>query len=224
MSTLQRISIFAVVAVACHWGVGVSVVSAAKVAEHAEATPGEKTAASHGHEAASGEKVTSGSLPLGGEPDTNQAPIFPQNDEHQAAMIRLFVFTLVLFVVFLFAARKMLWQPMIEALDQRESVVNKAQAEAEAARLGAVKLGAEHEAKMVTVRQQIQEMIAQARKEAEAEKARIIADAEVQARNLRESAIADIHAARDQALSQLDAAVGAQVALATEHVVGHAIG
>lgn len=218
MAMLQRFRMLALVAMICHSGLLLSM----SIATGAEAVPAEHGKPSHG-ETMSGADSAGVASPLGGDPNMDQAPIFPQNAEHQAAMIRLFVFTLVLFGGFVFAARKMLWQPMIEALDQREAVVNQAHAEAEAARLGAEQLGTQHDAKMAEVRVKVQAMIAQARQEAEAEKARIIAEAEVQSRQLRESAIADIHAARDQALTQLEAAVESQVALATEHVVGHSM-
>jgi len=210
MSCLRRISIFGLLAVLLHCGVGLSLpVAYGAEAPHHDGSP------PHSPE----NDPAMGNGPI----DMNQAPIFPQNDAHMWDMIRLFIFSLVLFVGFVFLARTALWQPLIAALDQREAVVNQAKAEALAAKVGAEKLLAEHDAKMVTVREQVQEMIAKARAEAEEEKTRIVAEAEVKARQLRESAIADIHQARDQALSQLDSAVDAQVAMATDQIVGYSL-
>jgi F-type H+-transporting ATPase subunit b len=151
--------------------------------------------------------------------DFNKPPIDPDKE-----MGILFVFTLVLFGLFLFGARTLVWKPLIEALDQREARVNQAHAEAEAAKNEAAHLLARHDAKMAEVYDQVKEIVAKARKEAEAEKAQIIASAEARARELRNQAIADIRQATDQALGQLDREIDRQAAIAAEHVVGHAIG
>ena len=135
----------------------------------------------------------------------------------------LFVFSLVLFGAFVLAARTLVWAPLIAALDQRESRVNQAQADAEAAKHEAEHLLAQHSARMAQVHEQVQGLIAQTRKEAEQEKSRIIAEAEAQARSLRDRAVAEIQQARDVAIGQLHGALDHQVARAVEQVVGHAV-
>ncbi len=134
---------------------------------------------------------------------------------------KLFVWSLGLFLAFLFVARKVAWGPMIQGLDAREARVNQALHDAEAARVEAAKLLADHDARMDQVQDEVKEIVAAARVEAEAEKARIIAEADTEATALRDKAIADIEAAHRQAADELDSQIGQQVAMATEHVLGH---
>jgi F-type H+-transporting ATPase subunit b len=132
----------------------------------------------------------------------------------------LFVFSLILFTGFVFAARALVWTPLIAALDQREARINQAHAEAAEAKAQAEQLLAHHTAKMSEVHEQVQGLLARARKDAEQEKSRIIAEAEAAAKNLRDQAIADIQAARQSALSQLEGNLDAQVSRAVKQVIG----
>lgn len=79
---------------------------------------------------------------------------------------------------------------------------------------------ADHKAHLDGVTEQVKEIIAKARSEAEQEKLRIVAEAEAEATAMRDRAIADIHAAREEALSGLDERIDAQVELASRHVLG----
>lgn len=133
---------------------------------------------------------------------------------------KLFLWTLGLFVLFLFVARQLVWTPLIRALDAREARVNRALHGAEAARVEAERLLAEHDARMAEVQEEVKGIVAAARKEAEAEKARIIAEADVEAAALRDRAIAEIEAAHRQAIDDLNAQIDQQAAVATEHVLG----
>ena len=133
----------------------------------------------------------------------------------------LFVFSLILFGAFLFAARKFIWQPLIQALDDREGRINLAYAEAEKAKAEAARLLASHDEKMAEVHEQVKGIVAQARQQADAEKAEIIASAETEAKALRDRALGEIDQAREEAMSGLLATVEQQVGLATEHVLGH---
>ena len=133
----------------------------------------------------------------------------------------LFVFSLILFGAFLFIARKFIWQPLIAALDEREGRINLAYAEAEKARAEAARLLEAHDSKMSEVHEQVKGIVAQARQQADAEKAEIIASAETEAKALRDKALAEIAQARDEAMAGLQATVDRQVGLATEHILGH---
>jgi F-type H+-transporting ATPase subunit b len=144
--------------------------------------------------------------------DYNRPPLTPH--------IPLLVWSLVVFGLFLLAARKLAWTPLIRGLDSREARVNRALAEAEQARIDATKLLADHKAHLDRVTEEVQAIIAKARTDAEHEKLRIISEAEVEATALRDQAIADIHAAREEALAGLDERIDAQVELASRHVLG----
>ncbi|MBL8850474.1 MAG: ATP synthase F0 subunit B [Planctomycetaceae bacterium] len=136
-------------------------------------------------------------------------------------LMTLFVYSLVLFTIFLVVARSMVWKPLISALDEREGRILAAQVEAEHAKTEAARLLAAHDAKMAEVQEQVKGIVAQARQAADAEKAQIIASAEAEAKALRDRAVAEIRQARDEAMSGLLATVDRQVGLATEHVLGH---
>lgn len=137
------------------------------------------------------------------------------------AMLQLFVFSLVLFGLFLLVSRSMIWKPLIQALDEREGRINVARSEAERANAEAARLLALHQAKMNEVEEQVKGIIAKARQQADVEKAQIIASAEAEAKALRDRALADIRQAREEAMAGLSATVDRQVGLATEHILGH---
>lgn len=149
--------------------------------------------------------------------DYNQPPLPP----HAPGLGTLFIYSLILFGVFLAVARAIIWKPLIQALDEREGRINVAHAEAEHAKAEAARLLAVHEAKMADVHEQVKGIVAQARQQAETEKAQIIASADAEARALRDRAVAEIRQAREEAMAGLLATVERQVGLATEHVLGH---
>jgi F-type H+-transporting ATPase subunit b len=151
--------------------------------------------------------------------DYNKPPLPPS-----PGMLTLFIYSLVLFGLFLLLARTFAWLPLIRALDQREARVNQAYADADAARHEAERLLGEYDAKLQEARDKVTAIVAAARREAEQQKAEIIAGAEAEAHRLREEAIAEIHRARDEAEAHLERTIEAQVALATEHVIGHPVG
>lgn len=148
-------------------------------------------------------------------PDTSLPPITPNRQ-----MAELFVFSLLFFCLYLVLAKKFAWLPLIGGLDAREARVNRALAEAEAARMEATKLLADHQKHLDEVTEQVKGIIAKARSDAEQEKMRIVAEAEEETTAMRDRAIADIHAAREEALMGLDEQIESQVAAATEHVLG----
>lgn len=195
-------------------GLIVGPIGARAADEHASST------AAHAEEAAAGadhhgESAAGGHADHGGV-DYNKPPIDPN-----PAMLQLFVFSLVLFALFLVAARVLIWRPLIAALDQREGRINVAYAEAETAKAEVARLLAAYNAKLAEVQEQVKGLLTQARQQADAEKAQIIAEAEAEAQALRDRALADISRAQEEALSGLLATVDRQVGLATEHILGH---
>jgi F-type H+-transporting ATPase subunit b len=148
--------------------------------------------------------------------DYNQPPL----PGFAPGLMTLFIYSLALFVGFLFVARVFVWKPLIAALDQREARVNQAYAEAEAAKAEAAKLLAAHDARMNEVQEAVKGIVSKARQQADQEKAQIIAAAEAEAQALRDSALADIRRARDEALAQLLARADQQANVAAEHVIG----
>lgn len=183
-------------------------------ADEALEHPVEEALEAHGGDGHGHEDEAHGAAGHGGEGhvDYNQPPL----DVH----IPLLVWSLIVFGVFLLVAKKLAWRPLIDGLDARESRVNRALAEAEAARVDAKKLLDDHKAHLDQVTEQVKEIIAKARVEAEQEKMRIVSEAETEATAMRDQAIADIHAAREEALAGLDERIDSQVELASRHVLG----
>ena len=135
----------------------------------------------------------------------------------------LALWSVVTFVVFIVVLKKFAWSPLIEGLDKREARVLGELKQAEAARAKAQQLLAEHEAKLAKVHEEVREIVAEARRDAERTKNEILSQAQNEAEETRRRAIADIERARDDALKELFRVVSDQVILATEHVLGRAL-
>lgn len=139
------------------------------------------------------------------------------------ADVDLALWTLITFVVFAFVLKKMAWVPIIEGLDKRESSVMDNIAQAESARLKAEKLLADHAARLDKVQDEVREILAEARRDAEHAKTEIVAAAQKEAEATRQRAVHDIERARDQALDELFGHMSRVVADATEQVLGRAM-
>jgi len=139
------------------------------------------------------------------------------------ADVDLAIWTLVTFVVFLFVLKKLAWVPITEGLQKRESAMFDNLAAAESARIKGEKLLAEHTARLNKVEEEIRELLAQAKRDAEHTKNEILATAQKEAEATRERAVHDIQQARDQALDELFGQVGRVVYQATEQVLGRSV-
>ena len=137
--------------------------------------------------------------------------------------VDLAVWTLITFVVFLIVLKKFAWGPLIVGLDKRETSVLDNIAAAEAARIKAEKMLAEHAAKLERVQDEVREILAEARRDAEHTKTEIVAAAQKEAEASRQRAVHDIERARDQALDDLFDYMGRSVSLATEQVIGRTL-
>ncbi|WP_437186412.1 ATP synthase F0 subunit B [Planctomicrobium sp. SH668] len=144
--------------------------------------------------------------------DYNKPPLVPS--------IPLFVFSLVVFVTFVFVMRSTVWQPLIANLDAREERVIKAEAEAKQTRLDVERLTAQAETRLAEVYNEVQAVVSKAREEAEAQRREIVSKAEADAARIKAEAIAAIGAAKTSAIQDLEAKVEEQVSLATAHVAG----
>lgn len=179
-----------------------------------------EAAVEHGIEAATGGDV---GLPADGHGGAHGAVDYnkPPLPGSTPGLLELFIYSLILFLAFVFIARSFVWKPLIAALDEREGRINRAQEEAERANAEAARLLELHDQKMNEVQEQVKGIVAQARQQADAEKTQIIASAEAEAKALRDRALAEIRQAREEAMAGLAATVDRQVGLATEHILGH---
>jgi F-type H+-transporting ATPase subunit b len=135
----------------------------------------------------------------------------------------LALWTVVTFVLFLVVLKKVAWGPLIEGLDNRESKYRKLLADAKADRDKAVALLADYEQKLKTAQGQVDEIIAEARRDADRTKTDILATAQQEAEATRKRALDDIGRARDQAVAELFDHVRANVVSATEKVLSRSL-
>lgn len=153
---------------------------------------------------ASGEEHAEGGVPIGFQRD-------------------LALWSLIVFVLFLFVLKKFAWTPMIEGLDKREAGILKAIADAEDNRRKAQALLAEYDQRLKAAERTVQEMVAEARRDAERTSQDLIAGAQREVGAIRDRAKEDIRQAKNTALSEVFSQINSQVLLATEHVLGRAI-
>lgn len=135
----------------------------------------------------------------------------------------LALWSLVTFVLFLFVLRKAAWGPMIEGLDSREASLRAAIAEADENQRKSQALLAEYEEKLRTAEQTVADMVAEAKRDAERTTSDMIAKAQDEVEAMRNRATEDIGQAKDTALAEVFSSVNAQVAMATERVLGRAL-
>ncbi|MBC7821492.1 MAG: F0F1 ATP synthase subunit B [Planctomycetaceae bacterium] len=135
----------------------------------------------------------------------------------------LALWSFVTFLVFLAVLRKFAWTPLINGLDQREAKMKQALADAETARVKAEVMLAEHAKKLDKVQDEVKEILAEARRDAEHTKQEIVAAANKEAEASKKRAVEDIEHARDLAMKELFDFVSSNVIGATEHVLGRAL-
>lgn len=115
----------------------------------------------------------------------------------------LALWTAIVFLLLLWVLKKFAWGPIVEALEAREKRVTDYLAAAEAKHEEAKGLLAAHEARLASAKDEVREMLEEARRDAEATKGQIVAEAESAARSHRDRAVRDIDQARDSAVRSL---------------------
>lgn len=135
----------------------------------------------------------------------------------------LALWSLIVFVIFLFVLAKAAWGPMIEGLDKREAGIRSAIAEADENQRKSQAMLAEYEDKLRAAEQTVAEMVAEAKRDAERTSEDIVSKATADVEAMRDRATGDIQQAKDTALSEVFTSVNAQVAAATERVLGRAL-
>lgn len=135
----------------------------------------------------------------------------------------LLVATALIFLLFLGVLTFMAWKPAAAGLDRREERIRGDLAAAEKHRVESERLMAQHSAEMAKAQDQVKEILAEARRDAEVAKANILADAQAASKAERERAVHDIAQAKDQALAELFDSFNDQVAAAAEQVLGKSL-
>jgi len=135
----------------------------------------------------------------------------------------LAIFTLVIFLGLLFVLGKYAWRPLMDALEQRETSIADKISAAEHANEQAQANLRQYEQKLASVNDEANAILAEAKQDGIAAKEKIVADAQAEAQRQREKALADINAAKDQAVRELaEKSVDSAVTLAG-NIVGRSL-
>ncbi len=113
------------------------------------------------------------------------------------------VWNLIIFLAVLAILSKFVWPGILDGLQAREDKIRGDLAAAEAANAKAQSLLGEYQSKLHEASTQVQTMLADARRDAEANGQRIVAEAKAEAERQRERAIADIETAKKVAIADL---------------------
>lgn len=111
--------------------------------------------------------------------------------------------TLIVFFCLLLVLKKLAWGPIVEALEARERGISDNIAAASAKHEEAKRLLAEHQAKIDAAAEDVREMLEEARRDAEATKTQIVAEARAAAEAERRRAVREIELAKDSAVKDL---------------------
>jgi F-type H+-transporting ATPase subunit b len=115
----------------------------------------------------------------------------------------LTIWTLVVFIGLLFVLGKYAWNPLLTALQKRESHLERVLQDTERARNESESLLAEHRKQMARAADEVRALLDKARQDAQAASDQIVRQAQEEADAARQRAQRDIASARDQALSEI---------------------
>ncbi|EDL62417.1 F0F1 ATP synthase subunit B [Gimesia maris] len=135
----------------------------------------------------------------------------------------LALWSLIVFVVFIFVLRAFAWGPLIQALDERELRVITAINTAESKQKESEELVKEHARKIEAAQDEIQAMMVEARSDADRIKQDVLAQARQEAESIKTHAVDEIERARELALKDLFDQINGRVIDATEQVLGRAL-
>jgi len=134
-----------------------------------------------------------------------------------ALQVRLdtMIFSLLIFVALILVLWKFAWKPIVQGLDDREKSIANDIDSAQQAHEKALATLAQYEQKIAAAGDEAAQVIAEARENAKREHQRIVDAANQEAARQRERAVAEIKAAKDQAIRELaEKSVDNAVALA----------
>ncbi len=133
------------------------------------------------------------------------------------------LWSLVTFGLMMLVLGKFVWPALNDGLIERERKIRQDIADAEAGRRKSEAMVKEHEARLAKVQDEVREILAEARRDAEHAKLEIVTTAQKEAEATKQRAIAEIGRSKDQALAELFDFVSNNVLHATEHVIGRSL-
>jgi F-type H+-transporting ATPase subunit b len=135
----------------------------------------------------------------------------------------LMIWTLICFAITFFVLRRYAWGPIQKTIDERRQRIRAAVDEADRARDEARRLLEEHRALIARARSESGEILAEARKVADAQLARVKEEAEAERQRRLDDTRKQIEAETVRALDQIRTQVAELTIEATERVVGKAL-
>ncbi len=136
--------------------------------------------------------------PGGGEHGSGEEMINPLKPEPT-----LTIWTLVVFIGLSFVLGKYAWNPLLAALQKRESHLERVLQDTERARNESEGLLSEHRRQMARAADEVRALLDKARQDAQAAADQIVRQAQEEAESARQRAQRDIASARDQALAEI---------------------
>lgn len=135
----------------------------------------------------------------------------------------LALWSLVTFTLMMLVLGKFVWPSLNAGLVERERKIRQDIADAETNRHKSEAMVKEHEARLAKVQDEVREILAEARRDAEHAKLEIVTTAQKEAEATKHRAIAEIERSKDLALSELFEFVSSNVLNATEQVIGRSL-
>jgi F-type H+-transporting ATPase subunit b len=132
--------------------------------------------------------------------------------------IGLMIWTLIVFGLSMWLLAKLAFPRIAEALDRRQQAIEESIDTAERTRKEAEEILAEYRERLAEARGQADEIVARARKTAEAAESEIVADARSKREEMMEQTRRDIEAETRRAIQEIRAEVADLTVLATEKV------
>jgi F-type H+-transporting ATPase subunit b len=151
------------------------------------------SAASDGNAAPSGEEKTDAAQ----EGGVNTHPLSIDPD--------LAICTAIVFLLLLLILAKFAWRPIMQGLEKREQSIAGQIEEAHQANQKAAQTLEQYQARLAAAADEVRAIVAEGKREAEAARAQILAEAQEAARREQQRAVAEIAAAKNQALGEIAA-------------------
>ncbi len=153
----------------------------------------------------------------------------PHAEDHGSSSFLLTVdpgaafWNLAIFLVVFFILAKFVWPPILAGIQARESKIHDDLADAQNAKLEAESMLSSYQSKLDEAQVRVQEMIAEARKDAESTKQEILDTAKEEANRQRDRAVAEIESAKTAALGEVANQSSALALQLARQVVGREI-
>jgi len=188
------------VRIAFAWIVAWAVVGATAVVMADDAAEPGQQPARGAHEVAPGHDAAGAAAH---EPDLGHANAGPQLEDPSEFKYDLAIYTFIVFVLLLLILGKFAWPVIIEALEEREKRIAGQIEAAEQKHAEARELLAQHEAKLAQAADEVRGLMEEARRDAEAVKAQILAEAKAAAQAEHDRVLREVRNATDGALREL---------------------